>query len=350
MIGRYFFTAVFLAALVAVSVAMKEPSRKYWHEQDHSKFIKFSHTFHVKDQSVACEDCHTAVKTSKASSDTLIPNHENCKTCHEEQVSSNCTFCHLTHDNIVPIPRPERELVFSHELHVAKQSLKCETCHSGMDTAVFAGKDNMPAMELCMSCHTQQKISANCETCHRDFVTLVPEGHLASDFRKDHKKLTRLGMREVSCKTCHSENFCQDCHSGTELRGFASTKDLMADPSPRSSTKDNPRQLRLQQVHSLNYRLTHGIDAKSKAFDCASCHEQQTFCVTCHEAGGNITEKKFKPVSHNVAGFTTIGRGSGGGRHAQLARRDIESCAACHDVQGNDPTCTLCHTENGGVR
>ena len=154
----------------------------------------------------------------------------------------------------------------------------------------------------------------------------------------------------VSCATCHAESFCQDCHTGTELQSLGFKKDLMSEPSSRSSTKDSPKQLRLQQAHGLNYRYTHGIDAKSKILDCASCHEQQSFCATCHEAGGNISQGTFKPESHRIAGFTTIGKGTGGGRHAELARRDIESCAACHDVQGSDPTCMLCHSETGVVR
>ncbi len=350
MTSRSLIASLFILAVVAVSVAMEVPSKSYWQEPDHSKFIKFSHTFHVKDQGIACEDCHVSVKASKLSSDTLLGSHESCKTCHEEQISNNCGYCHTTPDNIVPIPHPERELIFSHELHTTKHEIKCETCHSGLDTVTFASGRNMPVMNTCVDCHSQQKVSTNCESCHTNFTTLVPDDHLVADFHTNHQKLTRLGIANVTCKTCHTESFCQDCHTGTELQSFSGTRDLMADPSPRTSTKDSPKQLRLQQVHSLNYRFTHGIDAKSKALDCASCHEQQTFCVTCHEAGGDITQQKFKPESHNIAGFTTIGKGSGGGRHAELARRDIESCMACHDVQGSDPTCTLCHTENGGVR
>jgi hypothetical protein len=51
-----------------------------------------------------------------------------------------------------------------------------------------------------------------------------------------------------------------------------------------------------------------------------------------------------KPQSHFEAGFVTIGAGSGGGRHADMGRRDIESCVSCHDVEGKDPSCMLCHS------
>ena len=41
---------------------------------------------------------------------------------------------------------------------------------------------------------------------------------------------------------------------------------------------------------------------------------------------------------------------SGGGVHADIARRDLESCAACHDTQGADPNCIMCHTDNDGIK
>ena len=48
--------------------------------------------------------------------------------------------------------------------------------------------------------------------------------------------------------------------------------------------------------------------------------------------------------------FTTIGVGTGGGEHATLARRDIERCISCHDVQGADPTCITCHLDSDGIK
>ena len=37
-------------------------------------------------------------------------------------------------------------------------------------------------------------------------------------------------------------------------------------------------------------------------------------------------------------------------QHDELAKRDIENCAACHDVQGADPNCILCHSDPDGVK
>lgn len=56
------------------------------------------------------------------------------------------------------------------------------------------------------------------------------------------------------------------------------------------------------------------------------------------------------PTSHEQPGFTLIGVGTGGGLHATLAKRDIQSCATCHDAEGGDPTCVTCHVDVDGVK
>jgi formate-dependent nitrite reductase cytochrome c552 subunit len=60
--------------------------------------IKFSHGFHVKEAGVACIDCHVAATTSESASDRLLVEHPACQSCHEEQLGSNCTFCHMSDD------------------------------------------------------------------------------------------------------------------------------------------------------------------------------------------------------------------------------------------------------------
>ena len=56
------------------------------------------------------------------------------------------------------------------------------------------------------------------------------------------------------------------------------------------------------------------------------------------------------PSSHLSPDFKTFGVGSGGGDHAILARRDIEQCVSCHDVQGTDATCIVCHLDSDGIK
>jgi len=56
------------------------------------------------------------------------------------------------------------------------------------------------------------------------------------------------------------------------------------------------------------------------------------------------------PKTHLAANFKTIGVNTGGGLHADLARKDIESCEACHSGSGADPVCIRCHFDNDGVK
>ncbi len=199
-------------------------------------------------------------------------------------------------------------------------------------------------MAMCVDCHSTGKAPNECETCHSDFVNLIPGTHLVSGFGKEHDRPVRVGKVDVDCATCHRESFCQECHTGDQLRSFGGTRGLMTAPGARNGLKDSPDALRLQAAHDLNYRSTHSIDARSRIIDCAACHDSRSFCADCHEDGGIITEGKIKPQSHFEAGFVNAGAGSGGGRHAEMGRRDIESCVSCHEVEGKDPTCSLCHS------
>ncbi len=355
MIRRYIIFPLLLVVAVVIATmlhwsgltATPLPPERY-DEQDRSAIIKFSHKSHAVEGVNDCSVCHTEATTSTRASDNLLATKQSCTTCHDVEDTEQCLKCHYENGEKVKFENPGRDIIFPHEKHIAA-GMECVTCHQGIDKADFAGRANMPGMGTCNTCHNNSKVSNTCESCHTNFASLLPMNHQRSDFLHNHKDEVRLGSMDISCQTCHAETFCQDCHQGGGLKQFGK-RDLMADPGSKRSTKDSHKQTVLQNVHSLNYRFTHGVDAKSKLMDCASCHEAQTFCVECHQAGGNITQLKFKPTSHSVAGFTTLGRGSGGGLHAQEARRDIENCMSCHDVQGADPSCMTCHLESGQVR
>lgn len=310
--------------------------------------IKFSHQFHVKDAGVACADCHDKAATSKLSSDNLISKHENCQSCHEEQLKADCTFCHTSGDQTTyKASQIKRELVFSHESHIKDRNIQCETCHKDMNPA--DGSISMPIMATCNTCHNDVKATNACETCHTDLSALRPKEHNRTDFVREHKRIARLS--DATCASCHTQESCIDCHNGSDLQKVdVPGKDLVSARAPRLTENDRGQGQRLTKVHDLNFRFTHGIAAAGKTADCQTCHNQQTFCGTCHAAGGNVNQIKFKPTTHSEAGFVMLGVGSGGGKHASLARRNIESCASCHDAQGADPTCTTCHMDPDGIK
>lgn len=348
MVRKYLvFFAIVTAALVT-AVAYRPLHRLEWPDHDDSKQLKFSHATHVQGASIACENCHGAATSEKAS-DVLRPNHDNCTSCHEEQIGSDCAFCHVDPENIQAAPAPVREIVFSHKQHAAMKNVECMTCHKGIAEADYGTAAHMPAMATCASCHNEMQATNQCEACHTDLHGLVPPDHLEANFKKNHREITRLGGLETSCATCHTQSFCAECHDAAALVRFGKGG-LMADPTPRIFPGTGTKTMSVQMVHDLNYRFTHGIDAKGKNADCYSCHSAQEFCAECHQTGDNITAHGFKPAWHLGAGFTTLGVGSGGGTHAVHARRDIESCLTCHDTQGGDPVCITCHADADGIR
>ncbi len=66
---------------------------------------------------------------------------------------------------------------------------------------------------------------------------------------------------------------------------------------------------------------------------CATCHEEPSFCVSCHVTEGVL------PENHSRADWVS----SDGGRHAEEARFDMDGCVACHGETGGSPVCADCH-------
>lgn len=345
----YAFAAVMMILVLGFTVisTSREPVRAI----DQPGRIKFSHSTHVEGAGLQCTDCHEAAPASKQSSDNLLAKKANCQSCHEEQLSQNCTFCHTSDDptTYLALQTPERELTFSHEQHVGKLQMACETCHTNLDAKKEFVGERVPTMASCNSCHNNVTASNTCESCHKNFVGLRPANHDRTDFIREHKRFARMG--DASCSTCHTQETCNDCHTGASLMKVEKGgRDLTTPRSPQLITIDRGQTTSLTKVHELNFKFTHGIVAKGKAMDCQSCHQQEQFCSTCHAGGGNVHQLGFKPAWHNEAGFVTIGVGSGGGKHAQMARRDIESCTSCHATEAADPVCSTCHVDPDGIR
>jgi hypothetical protein len=332
---------------------------------DRSKIIIFSHKFHIS-SGVDCVDCHRAAKESQNSGDNLLPKMADCYTCHDEK-STPCEKCHPKGAEAVPFDNPKRDIAYSHKFHIETAKLECTGCHQNLDTVDYSyqAEKGMPSMDICLGCHNNgfgkskteiQNINKsglaapkNCEICHNDLTNIRPKTHSQPDFTKLHGRMVRIGKFDNDCQTCHTESYCQTCHNGSPLLAL---KDVIANKSSDLSTKpensDDSKKMVLQNVHSLNYILTHGFDARSKKTECYTCHDEQRFCNDCHS--GKEEGVRVKPKWHTSAGFTTIGRGSSGGVHAVYAKREIETCAGCHDTQGNDPICTMCHVDPDGIK
>lgn len=315
---------------------------------NNSKIIKFSHQIHAEAE-VGCADCHSGVSEAISLDSRLLPEKDICAGCHDVDDDENCETCHYEDIN-EPLVQKKSSLFFNHKFHVEEKELDCESCHKGLTTVAYSSeaKEANPAMDNCFSCHNDISQASNtCEVCHKSTADLIPGNHKTADFKRNHK----FANGNDNCQMCHSEDFCQSCHVSTTSIDALNTKDDFYTPFSPHKLKADVKQQQITLVHDLSYRFTHGIDAKGKSSECQTCHNTETFCSECHNsAGGDFAIGGFVPKSHTVTNFTTIGVGTGGGEHAILAKRDIESCASCHDVQGGDANCIICHVDNDGIR
>ncbi|MCE1189947.1 MAG: cytochrome c3 family protein [Ignavibacteria bacterium] len=311
------------------------------------KKIKFNHKLH-KD-AAECTACHSGISASTSLSGGLFPKKEDCASCHDVSDQKNCTQCHFenTFEKLQPA---SYDLYFNHEAHL-KADKDCNKCHSGIseDDGTTSMKYT-PKMESCYTCHgTEKGGSTACEACHKNTSDLTPKSHKVTDYKRFHKFAAEAPG--ANCNMCHDDASCEECHTGTTGITERNKKGDFYMPYATAQNGSGIKQQRLTRVHEIGYRFTHGVEASSKTKECTTCHQTETFCAQCHSGSSqDYAQGGILPSSHKKAGFLFISVGSGGGEHATLARRDIEKCASCHDVQGGDPTCIMCHTDNVGIR
>jgi len=317
--------------------------------QSNKDLIKFSHSLH--NELVECADCHSAVSESISLKDRLLPNHDNCVSCHDVDDDKECATCHIN-ENYEPLIQKQSDLIYNHKIHMI-QGMSCIDCHKGLDKVEysFESAEVNPSMEICAACHNEVKIASNaCESCHFTTHDLLPQNHRNVDYTRSHKFLA--WELDANCMMCHDNTTCQDCHVSTTGITEANVPNDFYSPYMPSNSIDGAKQQAILKVHGdFGYRYSHGIDAKGKTSECQSCHQVETFCASCHQSENrDFAMSGIVPTSHLSPEFKTFGVGSGGGDHAILARRDIEQCVSCHDVQGADPTCIVCHLDSDGIK
>jgi len=257
-----------------------------------------AHPTHFKNE-VACETCHPAA-TSTTGADNLLPNMETCGACHDIESAENCKQCHTNTEAPGVAPRVTGlAQKFPHQTHVG-EGMDCASCHGSTEKA----EPRLPDKLLCRSCHETASNLTDCAVCHAESERMRPVSHV-NEWKSFHA--TAAHQDQADCAGCHTQKDCQDCHAGDNVR---------------------PR------VHRLNFRFDHGVEARGKELNCASCHEDAGFCQSCHQA------ERVMPRDHSFADWV---ESNGGGRHAEEGRFDLETCVGCHDTGNQAPTCARCH-------
>lgn len=264
--------------------------------------IVFHHAQHAE-AGLECTACHAPAARSTTGIDNLLPGHSGCSDCHDVQADAGCTMCHAGEPQAGP-RITDYSALFSHERHLREAKLECAACHADLDAPVAPGRaGHLPAMAECMACHTERKAANDCRTCHAPNEDLRPADHKL-DWLALHGA---AAVNEDACKLCHEPDQCLKCHSG----------DQVFMPHPR------------------DYIARHGAEARLSDVSCSVCHDDRSFCVSCHR------DMNVLPVDHFRPGWLT----ASGGEHGEQAQFDLESCIACHDVPNQQPTCARCHTK-----
>ena len=269
--------------------------------------------------------------------------------------SAQCTQCHDT--ELRPIT-PSAGIIIDHKVHAEKE-VTCGICHNRTAhvenfkltlTDPKSGNRNkrhedFMKMTACFRCHSQEKLKnsplGTCSACHTPKFELKPASHnMPGFFPKGHAKLaaaeeTRVALaggkawlsaQEASatgygnpaskgtgeslgmtlpkvntinvCSTCHTRQFCTDCHG-------------------------------LPMPHPPTFSKTHGAVGKKNPRVCVKCHgSAATFCNECHHGTSmGLPYDRTTPWRK--------------GHPAAVKNVGASACFACH----NPTYCANCHVK-----
>ena len=120
--------------------------------------------------------------------------------------------------------------------------------------------------ESAMKHPTEVEVPALCSTCHQDWRGALD--HTAEFGKFRHRFMAQ--QYGDSCKVCHVESFCSDCHAHREFL------------KPSDKFKDSPER---DLPHRGDYINQHKIDGRVDPTSCMKCHGRQNNerCKTCHK-------------------------------------------------------------------
>lgn len=292
-----------------------------------SKDPRFPHVLHLtklacgkpgQPECLSCVSCHSPAQKGRAHK---LPNASLCEECHRDDA-------HEVAKVLETVPeRPYGEISFNHDKHLSMGPIQgqCVPCHAGV---VRTDEATIPPMSQCFTCHEHEAEwqRGQCAPCHekRDLQRTMPQTFLRHDaaFMKQHG--SDAATQPELCQSCHAESDCQACHDMTQ--GVA--------VEVRRVEK-----IEANLVHRGDFMVRHSIEAQSQSARCASCHEPAE-CDACHVARG-VSGNAVGGRNPHPPGWAD-GNVGGSDFHGTVARRDLLSCAGCHE-QGPATNCIRCH-------
>lgn len=183
--------------------------------------VVFSHDIHLSKYNNNCRICHNAIFDIRQPRHFTMAEMEKtkaCGACHtgikafSVADEKECVRCHKGNPrNIIYKPKGAGDVLFSHELHIAKTGGKCKSCHNGKVITGRGKRVTMAEMEkgaTCGACHNDKtafSVAGNCGNCHKGMkpreIEFKAKG--VTDALFSHK--SHLGS--YGCKDCHSRIF-----------------------------------------------------------------------------------------------------------------------------------------------
>ena len=299
--------------------------------------IRFPHAKHVGEAD--CGDCHGDVKKSTAvAGGKHIPGKKKCADCHEVKKQSECRKCHVGPMKGSHLVRGNlRKLRFSHAAH---GKLDCKRCHDAKAERTKSSLASRPALvpghATCNTagCHQKQERRAQCQTCHTSlgqmgYKPLAAVRH-GPGFARNHGTVAKQNIGV--CTQCHDQPYCAKCHART---------------APGKPSMIFPDRIASGFRHRGDFVNRHGIEARANPTSCAKCHGVRG-CRACHALQGlsatvHASQPKSGSRTTHPAGWMTPGSSD---FHGRAARRNIATCASCHD-RGAASNCIKCHKVGG---
>ncbi len=139
----------------------------------------------------------------------------------------------------------------------------------------------------------------------------------------EHRALA--GKAGTNCIECHSQSFCNDCHTGGGVDAALRTPNFKRNYMPKN--------------HRSDFISIHPIKAKDNQQSCIRCHNQK-FCSDCH---ARFPKGSLRIKSHNPAGPNNqiYAASNWSIDHSTEARRNLQSCQTCHP---SGDVCIKCHS------
>lgn len=280
-----------------------------------------------------------------------------CATCHTRD---SCARCHVNAGDLAAINQLQPDVRMAAVVRGKPATYFTPDDHRGDDWAGAHGSAAAGNVARCASCHAQP----SCTVCHigasaREVIRRLPAGRsgapgvqltlprrvaASSPLAQPHAPLVRTAANvavqraaggggdttrtivrvhpsgfdrnhaataasgRLTCEGCHAQRFCADCHAGESRRSF----------------------------HPVNFVQRHAPETYGRDLECASCHNTEVFCRSCHQAQGIAAKGQRAGTYHNGQPLWLL-------QHGQAARRGLQSCTTCH-VQRD---CMQCHSQRG---